>query len=79
MMQTEEIEAILNEKFPGSVLGVLDMTGTSDHFEVRISWAGFQGKGLIEQHRLINEALKAQIADGSIHALKIKTSVPSAG
>ncbi len=75
-MTPETIEAILNEKFPGSVVGVIDMTGTGDHFEVRMSWEGFRGQGLIQQHRLVNEALRDRIDDGSIHALKIKTTIP---
>ncbi len=76
-MTTEEIEKILKEAFPGSVVGAVDLTGTSDHFEVRVSSADFRGKGLIDQHQMINRALKEPLEDGRIHALKIKTIVPS--
>ena len=77
MTTPEAIEAILSVKFPDAVVGVIDLTGTQDHFEVRMTWSGFKGKGLIEQHQCINQALQAQLEDGSIHALKIKTSAPS--
>ncbi len=78
MMTTEAIEAILVQKFPDASIGVMDMTGTADHFEVRISWNGFRGKSLIEQHQMIQDTLKPQLEDGAIHALKIKTIVPAA-
>lgn len=78
MITTQEIEFILQNKFPDAVLSVVDLTGTSDHFEVRMSWQGFKGKGLIEQHQLVNQALTDPLESGSIHALKIKTMVPPA-
>jgi stress-induced morphogen len=76
MITPEEIEAILAEKLPGAVVGVVDLTGTQDHFEVRVAWKGFQGKGLIEQHQTVNKALADMLEDGRIHALSIKTSLP---
>ena len=75
MITTEEIKDILLEKLSGAEVSVEDLTGTFDHFEVRAIWSGFQGKGLIEQHQIINRALAEPLEDGRIHALKIKTSV----
>lgn len=77
MITTEEIEKILETAMPGAVVGVMDLTGTADHFEVRISTPLFKGKSLVEQHQLVNRALKAPLEDGRIHALKIKTIVPA--
>lgn len=76
MMEPEDIQILLSEKLPGAEVTVEDMTGTRDHFEVRVLWDGFKGKGLIQQHQAINQALAPQLEDGSIHALKIKTYVP---
>lgn len=76
MFSTEEIESILDKALPGAVAAAVDLTGTADHFEVRVSWAGFQGKSLIEQHQIVNKALKLPLEDGRIHALKIKTIAP---
>ena len=42
------------------------------HFQVRIVSAAFDGKSLLEQHRLVNAALKDLIG-GEIHALGLKT------
>jgi stress-induced morphogen len=76
MIEPESIQRILSDKLPGAEVTVEDMTGTQDHFEVKVLWDGFKGKGLIEQHRIINQMLAPQLEDGSIHALKIKTYAP---
>ena len=72
-MTAEEIKTILIEKLPGADVHAEDLTGTFDHFEVRVAWTGFQGKGLIEQHQIINRILSGPLEDGRIHALEIKT------
>ncbi len=41
------------------------------HFRVRISSAAFQGKNRVQQHRLINEALAAELK-ARVHALAIE-------
>ena len=76
MTSPEEIQKILMEKMSGAEVTVQDLTGTYDHFEVVIAWAGFKGKSLIAQHQAVNQALAAPLEDGRIHALKIKTLVP---
>jgi stress-induced morphogen len=75
MITPEEIKNILVENLKGAEVNVQDMTGTYDHFEVRVAWPGFRGKGLIEQHQVVNRALAVPLEDGRIHALKIKTRV----
>jgi stress-induced morphogen len=72
-MQTETIRALLVEAFPDSALDVEDRTGTGDHFQVTVVSSEFDGLSLIDQHRRVNEALAAPLADGSIHELRIKT------
>ena len=76
MISVGDIETILESKMPGAVIAVQDLTGTSDHFEVRVVWQVFRGKSLIEQHKLVNQALEDALEDGRIHALKIKTYTP---
>lgn len=75
MIVPEILQRLLEEKLPGAEITVEDMTGTQDHFEVKVRWEGFRGKGLIQQHQIVNQALAPQLEDGSIHALKIKTFV----
>jgi stress-induced morphogen len=71
---TESIRELLAEAFPdASELDVEDRTGTGDHFQVTVASPRFQGLPLLEQHRLVNEALAGPLADGTIHELRIKT------
>ena len=73
-MATERLQALLSEAFPdASELDVLDRTGTGDHFQVTVASPRFDGLPLLEQHRLVNQALAAPLADGTIHELRIKT------
>jgi stress-induced morphogen len=71
---TEPIRALLAEAFPdASELDVEDRTGTGDHFQVTVMSPQFDGMPLLEQHRLVNDALAAPLADGTIHELRIRT------
>ena len=73
-MPTEPIRALLADAFPdASELDVEDRTGTGDHFQVTVASPRFDGLSLLEQHRLVNEALAAPLADGTIHELRIRT------
>jgi stress-induced morphogen len=70
----ETIRTLLNEAFPdASELDVQDRTGTGDHFQVTVASPRFDGLSLIDQHRLVNQALAGPLADGTIHELRIKT------
>lgn len=49
-------------------------TGSS-HFRVHVTSARFAGLSRIERHRLVNEALAAELKAG-IHALAVKADAP---
>lgn len=71
---TARIDALLRAAFPDADdLQVIDRTGGGDHFQVIVTSARFDGLPLVQQHRLVNEALAAPLADGTIHELRIKT------
>jgi stress-induced morphogen len=73
-MPTEPLQALLEQAFPDATeVSVVDRTGGGDHFQVTVASARFQGLSLVDQHRLVYEALSAPLADGSIHELRIKT------
>jgi stress-induced morphogen len=73
-MATEPLRALLVEAFPdASELDVEDRTGTGDHFQVTVASSRFGGLSLVEQHRLVYEALAGPLADGTIHELRIRT------
>ena len=74
-MATEPLRALLSEAFPdASELDVEDRTGTGDHFQVIVASPRFDGLSLVEQHRLVYDALSGPLADGTIHELRIRTS-----
>jgi stress-induced morphogen len=71
---TERLEALLRDAFPDAEeLSVADRTGGGDHFQVTVASGRFDGLSLVEQHRLVYEALAEPLADGTIHELRIKT------
>jgi stress-induced morphogen len=74
MQAVEPLETLLRNAFPeASELTVEDRTGGGDHFQVTVATDRFQGLSLVEQHRLVYDALAEPLADGSIHELRIKT------
>jgi stress-induced morphogen len=71
---TERLESLLRDAFPDAEeLSVADRTGGGDHFQVTLASRRFDGLTLVEQHRLVYDALAAPLADGTIHELRIKT------
>jgi len=67
------LEDLLREAFPGDEVSVVDRTGGGDHFQVTVASGRFEGLSLVEQHRLVYEALAAPLAGGTIHELRITT------
>jgi acid stress-induced BolA-like protein IbaG/YrbA len=77
MITPEEIKTTLAATLPVSLVETQDLTGGGDHWQLIVVSSAFEGKGLIEQHRLVNEALKEPLADQRIHALSLKTFSPA--
>ena len=73
-MATETLRSLLTQAFPeAKELDVTDRTGGGDHFHVTVKTTRFDGLSLIDQHRLVYDALAAPLADGTIHELRITT------
>ncbi|KAG8001551.1 BolA-like protein 3 [Nibea albiflora] len=70
------IVQILKEKFPlASSLKVVDISGgCGAMYEIHIESSEFKGKRTIQQHQLVNQALKEEIQ--GMHGLRIFTDVP---
>jgi stress-induced morphogen len=70
----DTLRSLLQHAFPdASALEVVDRTGGGDHFHVTVASPRFAGLGLVDQHRLVYDALAAPLADGTIHELRITT------
>jgi acid stress-induced BolA-like protein IbaG/YrbA len=72
----EEIKAIIVGKFPDAQVVLKDLTGTGDHWQVTIVTKAFEGKGMLDQHRLVKSIFEADINSGAVHAFSLKTYTP---
>ncbi len=78
MISDEALTIYIHKALPGATVSVTDRTGTQDHLMVRVEADAFQGKNLLDRHRMIYQALDEPMKDGRIHALEI-TAVTSDG
>src|SRR3982751_2031250 len=73
-MPVDRLESLLRDAFPDAAeRRVEDRTGGGDHFQVTVESPRFDGLPLLEQHRLVNDALAEPLAHGTIHGIRIKT------
>jgi len=72
----QDITALLRQTMPDAEVSVFDMTGTMDHLEVFVRSKAFADVSPLDRHRMVEKALAPARADGRIHALQIRTSVP---
>ena len=71
---SERLEGLLRMAFPEArAVDVVDRTGGGDHFHVTVVDGAFSGLSLVDQHRLVYDALAAPLEDGTIHELRITT------
>ncbi|XP_035986654.1 bolA-like protein 3 [Fundulus heteroclitus] len=72
----ERIASVLKEKFPqASKLKVVDISGgCGAMYEIHIESSEFKGKRTVQQHKLVNQALKEEIQ--GMHGLRIFTDIP---
>ncbi|XP_020260517.1 protein BOLA2 [Asparagus officinalis] len=67
----ENVESALNSALSPSHLQVIDTSGgCGASFEIEVVSEKFEGKRLLERHRIVNAALAEQMKE--IHALSIK-------
>jgi stress-induced morphogen len=67
----EVLTDYIRKSMPDAVVTVTDRTGTMNHLKVSVVSAVFQGKNLLDRHRMIYQALDAPMKDGRIHALEL--------
>jgi stress-induced morphogen len=72
---TDDVKALIEGALPGANVEVIDESG-GDHLRVQVTASQFEGLSLIEQHRLVKNAVRERSETGELHSLTIKTSVP---
>ncbi|MBX3181543.1 MAG: BolA family transcriptional regulator [Polyangiaceae bacterium] len=76
MLPVGSLEALLRAAFPDAELTITDLTGTEDHYQVRIVSGAFDGVPRIARHRLVYGALGEHLG-GAVHALSVQALAPS--
>ncbi|MGN6104407.1 MAG: BolA family protein [Kofleriaceae bacterium] len=74
-MKAEAIADKIRAAMPDAIVELKDLTGTEDHWEARVISAAFEGKTLMQRHRLVMGAL-AEEMKGPIHALTLDVKTP---
>lgn len=74
-MEQEAIIAKIRAALPDAQVELKDLTGTKDHWEATVISTAFEGKSLVQRHRMIYDAL-AEEMKGPIHALTLKVYTP---
>jgi acid stress-induced BolA-like protein IbaG/YrbA len=72
-METDKVKALIEKGIPGAQV---EVSGDGRHFDATVVSALFEGKSLIQQHRMVKDAVKAEIESDELHALSIKTRLP---
>lgn len=75
-MTAGEIQTRIEKLSAGTRVQVTDLTGTKDHYQAVVVSSAFEGKLMIEQHRMIYDLFQSEIASGKLHALTLKTYTP---
>jgi stress-induced morphogen len=72
---TDDVKALIEGALPGSTVEVID-EGGGDHLRANVTAPQFEGVSLIEQHRMVKNAVRERSDTGELHSLTIKTSAP---
>ncbi len=82
MISLNQIKHKLEQSLPGATIEIIDEdaqhqghAASGKHIALTITYAGFKGLPLVEQHRMIYKILSEEMQE-QIHALKISTKVP---
>ena len=69
-MTKDDIKLLIEAGLPGATARVLGDDG--QHFEAEVTFDGFAGKAVIQQHRMVYATLGEKMGR-EIHALQLKT------
>jgi acid stress-induced BolA-like protein IbaG/YrbA len=72
-VETQAIVDLIKAGMPGADVAV---TGDGRHFEAVVISPEFEGKSLIQRHRMVMSTVHKQIASDELHALSIKAFTP---
>ena len=74
-MQLSQLQKLIEQALPGAIVEVTSPDLV--HFEAVVTYAGFAGKSRVQQQQMVYAALQPYIASGEVHALALKTQLPT--
>ncbi len=77
MVQPGQVRDAIRKVLPDAEVDVEDLTGGGDHLQVSVVSGAFAGLSRVKQHQMVYGALRSELASEAIHALALKTSLPS--
>jgi stress-induced morphogen len=69
------LEQLIKAGLPGAEVTIEDLRGDGDHYAAHVISAAFKGKGRIQQHQMVYQALRGRMGN-ELHALVLQTNVP---
>ena len=76
-MTPEQVQTRIQTLGPGTEVQVHDLTGTQNHYQAVVISPAFEGKLMMENHRMVFGLFKSEVDSGELHALSLKTYSPS--
>ena len=79
MVSVQTIKEKLEKKLPGAQVEIQEQAHNPEHKQgkhvgVVITYAGFKGKTLLEQHKIVYRILEEELRE-DVHALALKTRI----
>lgn len=68
----DTLRALVIKEFPDAKVSLEDTVGDSNHFALTVSSGQFNGKTIVEQHKMVYNSLKGKVGS-EIHALQLTT------
>ena len=72
MPNIQELKEKIEQNLPGSFVEIVDLRNDGMHYKAIVKNEKFNGKTLVEQHRMIYKALEEDFKNGSLHSLSIE-------
>jgi len=71
-MNPEKVKELILNGIPDAHVEVTDTTGTNDHFSAIVVSNSFEGKSIVEQHKMVYKSVGSHLTK-EIHALQLRT------
>ena len=71
-MTKDNIEELIIQSIPDAKVTIEDLRGDGDHYSAIVVSKSFDGKSMIQQHKMVYESLKGKMGN-ELHALELKT------